>query len=178
MKISINAGHTKSGAGYGASYKGLHESEITRKVSAALIKELKKRGHTVHDSTVDTARTQAAYLKKVCQLVNASRAELFLSIHCNASSGHTGHGVECWTWKGQKHGTAARICASIADLGYTNRGIKDGSGLYVVKHTKPTAILVELFFLDNYNDRALYAEAGAGRIAESPCAPYRTGKPV
>lgn len=167
MKISVNAGHTKTGAGYGATYKGFHESEITRAVVAALIPKLKKRGHTVHSSTVDKADTQAAYLKKVCQLVNASGAELFLSIHCNASATHKGHGVECFTWNGKKHATAAKICAHVAGLGYKNRGIKDGSGLYVIKHTNPTAILVELFFLDNYTDRKLYLEHGADKIAEA-----------
>lgn len=167
MKISINAGHTKSGAGYGATYKGFHESDITRAVVRALVPKLEARGHTVHTSTVDKAATQAAYLKKVCQLVNASGAELFLSIHCNASTSKLGQGVECYTWRGKKHATAAKICANVAKLGTRERGVKDGSGFYVIKHTKPTAILVELFFLDNYTDRKLYLEHGAEGIAEA-----------
>lgn len=57
MKISINAGHTASGAGYGAVYKGFRESEINRAVVAALIPKLKKLGHTIHNSTVDKATT-------------------------------------------------------------------------------------------------------------------------
>ncbi len=165
IKISVNAGHTKQGAGYGATYKGFHESDITRAVVKALIPKLKARGHTVHNSTVDKAPTQGAYLRKVCQLVNESGAELFLSVHCNASSSHLGQGVECWTWQGKKNATAAKIGAHVAGLGFKNRGIKDGSGFYVVKHTKPTAILVELFFLDNYTDRKLYLEHGAEKLA-------------
>lgn len=167
MKISVNAGHTKQGAGSGASYKGFHESDITRAVVSALIPKLKAKGHTVHNSTVDSAATQNAYLRKVCELVNASGAELFISVHCNASSSHLGQGVECWTWRGKKNATAAKICAHVAGLGYKNRGIKDGSGFYVIKHTKPTAILVELFFLDNYNDRKLYLQHGAEKLAEA-----------
>lgn len=167
MKISVNAGHTKEGAGYGASYKGFHESHITRAVVKALIPKLKERGHTVHSSTVDKAVTQSAYLKKTCQLVNDSGADLFLSVHCNASSSHLGQGVECWTWQGKKNATAAKICAHLAGLGFKNRGIKDGSGFYVIKRTKPTAILIELFFLDNYTDRKLYLEHGAEKIAEA-----------
>lgn len=167
MKISINAGHTKKGAGYGAEYKGFRESEITRAVVSALIPKLKKKGHTVHSSTVDSATSQSAYLRKVCQLANGSGADIFLSIHCNASTTHQGHGVECWTWKGKNVAQAAKICGHMADLGFKNRGIKDGRGLYVVKHTTATAILVELFFLDNYTDRALYIENGADRIAEA-----------
>lgn len=167
MKISINAGHTKIGAGYGASYKGFHESELTRAVAKALKAKLRKKGHTVHDSTVDTASTQSAYLRKVCDLVNGSGAELFISLHCNASVTHLGKGVECYTWKGKKNATASKICANMAKLGLKNRGVKDGSKLYVIKHTKPTAILVELFFLDNYTDRKVYLEQGAEQIAEA-----------
>ena len=167
MKITVNAGHTAKGAGYGAVYKGFNESEITRKVVKALIPKLKKRGHVVHNSTVDSAASQNAYLKKVCQLVNDSGAELFISVHCNASGTHLGRGVECYTWNGKKHATATKICANVAKLGTKNRGVKKGNQLYVIKHTEPTAILVELFFLDHYNDRKMYLDHGAEELAEA-----------
>jgi N-acetylmuramoyl-L-alanine amidase len=167
MKITVNAGHTAKGAGYGAAYKGFNESEITRAVVKALIPKLKKRGHVVHNSTVDEAASQNAYLKKVCQLVNDSGAELFISVHCNASASKLGRGVECFTWYGVKHTIATKICANVAKLGTKNRGVKDGSGLYVIKHTKPKAILVELFFLDQYNDRKMYLDHGAEELAEA-----------
>ncbi len=167
MRISINAGHTKAGAGSGAEYKGFNEGDITRAVAKALTAKLRKRGHTVHNSTVDSATSQNAYLKKVCNLANQSGAELVISLHCNASAAHTGHGVECWTWKGRKVPVAVQICKSLASLGFKNRGIKDGSGFYVVKHTKATAVLVELFFLDNETDRALYKKHGVDNIAEA-----------
>ena len=165
IKISINAGHTATGAGYGAVYKGFRESEINRDVVAALIPKLQKLGHTVHNSTVDKASTNKAYLSQAVKSSNNSGAELFLSIHCNASTAHTGYGVECWTYKGTQHTTAKRICANMAKLGFRNRGIKDGRNLYVVKNTYAKAILIELFFLDNYTDRKRYLELGADKIA-------------
>ena len=48
-----------------------------------------------------------------------------------------------------------------------NRGIKDGRNLYVLRNTTAKAILVELFFLDNYTDRKRYLELGADKISES-----------
>ena len=165
IKISINAGHTASGAGYGAVYKGFRESEINRAVVKALIPKLQKLGHTIHNSTVDKASTNKAYLSQVVKSSNNSGAELFLSIHCNASTAHTGHGVECWTYKGAQHTEARRICANLSSLGFKNRGIKDGRNLYVVKNTTAKAILVEMFFLDIYRDRKLYLELGADKIA-------------
>jgi N-acetylmuramoyl-L-alanine amidase len=167
IKISINAGHTKAGAGYGAVYKGFRESEINRAVVSALIPKLQKLGHTVHNSTVDKASTNKAYLSQAVKSSNNSGAELFLSIHCNASTAHTGYGVECWTYKGTQHTAAKRICANMAKLGFRNRGIKDGRNLYVVKNTTAKAILIELFFLDNYTDRKLYLELGADKIAQA-----------
>lgn len=167
IKISINAGHTKAGAGYGAVYKGFRESEINRAVVCALIPRLLKLGHTVHNSTVDKAETSQAYLREAVKSANKSDAELFISIHCNASSAHTGHGVECWTYKGAQHAIAKRICANMAKLGFRNRGIKDGRNLYVVRNTDAKAILIELFFLDNYTDRKRYLELGADKIAQA-----------
>jgi N-acetylmuramoyl-L-alanine amidase len=104
-------------------------------------------------------------LKQVVKASNNSGAELFLSIHCNASAAHTGYGVECWNYKGNKHEAAKRICTNLSSLGFRNRGIKDGRNLYVVKNTTAKAILIELFFLDNYTDRKLYLELGADKIA-------------
>lgn len=167
MHICVSAGHTRSGAGSGAAYKGWHEGEIVRDVTRALIPKLKAKGHKVTDATVERASTQNAYLKSVCQLANTCEADLFLNIHCNASVTHLGKGSEAFTWKGRKVKQAVRICDALADLGFKNRGVKDGSKLYVVKHTRATAVLVELFFLDNATDRALYEKLGPAKIAEA-----------
>ncbi len=136
-------------------------------MACALIPRLLKLGHTVHNSTVDKAETSQAYLREAVKSANKSDAELFISIHCNASSAHTGHGVECWTYKGAQHAIAKRICANMAKLGFRNRGIKDGRNLYVVRNTDAKAILIELFFLDNYTDRKRYLELGADKIAQA-----------
>lgn len=71
----------------------------------------------------------------------------------------------CAIYKGNKHEVAKRVCANLSRPGYRNRGINDGRNLYVVKNTTAKAILIELFFLDNYTDRKLYLEHGADKIA-------------
>ena len=45
--------------------EGFRESEINRAVVTALIPKLKKLGHTVHDSTVDTAATNNTFHNKI-----------------------------------------------------------------------------------------------------------------
>ena len=161
MKIIVNSGHTLKGAGSGAiGY--LNESEETRKITKSLISQLKKKGYTVVEATVDKASSQSEYLKKVVKIANSSKGELFLSIHLNAGGGR---GVEAYTWKGEKLGEAVKICSRLHDLGFKNRGVKDGSGFYVIKKTTMKAILVEVCFLDNSSDVRLYESLGSEKIA-------------
>lgn len=167
MKININMGHTKHGAGSGAISGKFNESEIVRLVGAELMRLLKLKGHTVTNSTVDNAPTQNAYLQEVVRKVNIAEPDLFLSIHCNASTNHTGHGVEVFTYKGRKLDKAVHICYELSRLGFKNRGIKDGSNLYVIRNTTAPAILIELFFLDNATDQAIYTKNGYMGIAKA-----------
>lgn len=167
MRISINCGHTVKGPGYGAVSGGFKESQITRAVGNELIRLLKAKGHTVHNSTVNYASSQNAYLKRVVELANGKDLDLFVSLHCNASAKHTGNGVEVHTFKGRRLGPAVNICGALEDLGFRNRGIKNGSGLYVVKNTDAPALLVEMFFLDNGNDREIYRKVGCTGVARA-----------
>lgn len=168
MRISLNAGHTEKGEkGAGAYYKGWYEGDITRAVAKELTKLLQAKGHRVYSSTIDKATSQNSYLKQVCNLTNKLNIDLFISLHTNASTSHNGKGCEVFTYKGKKHKEAVNICANMQELGFNNRGVKDGSNLYVIKHTKPKALLVELFFIDNEIDRTIYNTAGAKKIAEA-----------
>jgi N-acetylmuramoyl-L-alanine amidase len=56
---------------------------------------------------------------------------------------------------------------ALVGLGFKDRGVKDGSHLFVLKYTTAPAILIELFFVDSAADVALYAKLGARTIAEA-----------
>lgn len=160
MIIGVNCGHTIEGAGSGAI--GLFkESEHTRLVGNVLMKKLKEAGVKVINCTVDRAISQEAYLQKVVQIVNQSCVELFISIHFNASDGHRAQGVEVYTYKGRKYADALAICSHIEKLGFLNRGVKDGSGLYVIRKTEARAILIEVCFCDNDKDVEIYHRIGS-----------------
>ena len=163
MKIGINCGHTKIGAGCGA--KGyISESVETRNVGYELMKLLKAAGHTVVDCTVDSAATQAAYLSNAVKIANAQTLDYFVSIHFNAGGGK---GAEVFTYKGEKMPEAVKICENLKGLGFTNRGIKDGSGLYVINSTKAKAMLIEVCFVDTKSDVDLYYMLGVDEIAKA-----------
>lgn len=158
MRIVVNAGHTKQGKGTGAS-KYLNESRETRKIAYELMKLLASTNHQVIPAVYDVSNNN---LKEAVTLSNNKAADLFVSIHLNAGGGE---GVEVYTWKGEKVKQAVSICNNIAKLGFKNRGVKNGSNLYVIKKTKAPALLVECCFVDSKTDTARYnAEAIAKAI--------------
>jgi len=149
MKIVINCGHTKYGKGTGAvSY--LEESIETRRIGYTLMSLLSNSEHEIIPAVFDKSSNN---LKDAVNVANKNKADLFISIHLNAGGGK---GVECYTWKGEKTDLSVKICEKIAKLGYKNRGVKDGSHLYVIKKTKCPSILVECCFVDSITDYRRY----------------------
>lgn len=163
MKICLNAGHTVSGAGYGAVGL-LKESEETRKVVSAVKRYLEMKGHTVIIDNVDRVKTQSMYLYQVAKKANYSDAELFVSIHFNSGGGR---GCEAYTWRGKHIASADGVCEELHKIGFKNRGVKDGSGLYVIGATKMNALLVEVCFVDSRTDVELYKKHGVNVIAQA-----------
>ena len=162
MKFGINCGHTKIGAGSGA-VGIINESVETRNVGYALINMLKNAGHTVVDCTIDKASTQSAYLTQAVNLANRQDLDYFISIHFNAGGGK---GVEVYTYEGRQFTDALEVCQNISSLGFKNRGVKSGSGLYVIKKTKAKSMLIECCFVDT-EDANLYLQLGANKFAEA-----------
>lgn len=160
MIIGINCGHTICGGGGGANGV-IMEAIHTRLIGYSLMKNLRDAGFSVIDCTIDEAETQQQYLQKVVALANTKDLDLFISIHFNASKRHTGQGVEVYTYGGQKHSEAVSVCENIARLGFVNRGIKDGSSLYIIRKTKAKSMLIEVCFCDNQQDVGIYNRIGA-----------------
>lgn len=168
MIVGINCGHTISGAGYGA-VGFVKESEHTRLVGQMLMDMLRETGVTVIDCTIDQAGSQNEYLAEAVKLANRQDLDWFISIHFNASSAHTGHGTEVYTYEGCQYQAALDVCAKMSDLGFVNRGVKAGTGLYVIRKTKAKAMLIEVCFCDNQHDVELYKATGVQKIAEAIC---------
>lgn len=160
MRIVINAGHTKTGKGTGASGY-LNESAETRKIAYELMKLLADSKHEVIPAVYDRS---ANNLKEAVDLANNENADLFISLHLNAGGGQ---GCEAFTWRGQQVPQAVKACSFLKNLGFKNRGVKDGSSLYVIKNTKCTAILLEICFVDNKADADLFKRVGYSNIAKA-----------
>lgn len=154
MKIGIDCGHTLSGADYGAV--GIKaESNLTREVGARVISKLDALGHTVIKCYKDTCSSLQDSLNYRTNTANNNDVDLYVSIHFNCFNS-SAYGTEVFTYGGRELQQARAVLNNICLLGYTNRGLKDGSNLYVLKHTKAKAMLIECCFCDNSGDMNRY----------------------
>ena len=162
MKIGVNDGHTLSGAGTGA-VGVIKEGEHTRLVGEEVRRLLKEKGIAVFNCTVDYAETTNESLSLVVQQANREDLDWFISIHFNAGGGK---GVEVYTYEGRQYKDAIDVCNNIAALGFNNRGVKAGTGLYVIRKTIAKSMLIEVCFVDT-EDANKYLEVGYKAIAKA-----------
>ncbi len=164
MIVGINCGHTVSGTVGSGAVGYLNESDETRNVGYKVMEILRARGVTVVDCTDDRSATVQENLSKIVAMANAQPLDLFVSIHFNSGGGK---GCEVYTYGGQKLEQATAVCENLAERGFVNRGIKDGSNLYVVRRSDSPAMLIEVCFVDTKSDADLYNSLGAAAIAEA-----------
>lgn len=164
-KLAIAGGHSKLAPG-ASGY--INEYTEDRKVTKALIAELKKRGHTCVDCSNEKS-TQNAELAEEVYKANKSKAKLFCANHFNAFTSTTGkRGVEVWYYSGDALGKkiATKMSKDLANLfGLPNRGAKATTSLYVLANTNMTAILPEICFCDAKGDADAYKRVTTAKIA-------------
>ncbi|AUN11554.1 N-acetylmuramoyl-L-alanine amidase [Clostridium botulinum] len=165
MKIGIDCGHTLSGNDYGAV--GIKaESNLTREVGTKVISKLQALGHTAIKCYKDSCSSLNDSLSYRTNTSNNNNVDLYVSIHFNCYNG-SAYGTEVFTYGGKELLEAKAVLNNICSLGYTNRGIKNGSNLYVIRNTKAKAMLIECCFCDNARDMSRYnAENMANAIVK------------
>ena len=163
-KYNIHAGHNYHVPGANGF---LSETKEARNVKNKVIAMLRAEGHTVYDCTDEDGKTQSQNLANIVKKCNSHAVDLDVSIHFNAFNKQA-HGTETLQYSSKTNAVSARVCKKISALGYTNRGVKDGSHLYVVRKTNSKAILIECCFCDNQGDAARYnVDKMAKAIAEA-----------
>ena len=155
MKIAVDIGHNIPN-NLGAKSIG-DENVMVSEVGERLAVRLRMSGYDVLMAAPVRASSVSDSLVQRVSKANGGRADLFVSIHMNAGGGS---GTEVWIGSEKGRYIGDKVASSIAGLGFRNRGVKlqgkDGKGLYVLKHTRMTAILVEGCFVDSKSDMELY----------------------
>ena len=151
QKICIDPGH--GGSDPGAVGYGLEEEDVNLDVALRLKDLLIADGATVvMTRTTDTDVS----LQARCDIANNNGCNRFVSIHCNAYNGNA-YGTETYYHSSLSSSSTAANLANkvnpevVSHLGTYNRGVKQAD-YYVLRNTAMPAILVELAFIDNYND--------------------------
>jgi len=162
MEIAIDFGH---GVGQDRGAVGvIAEETIINSVGTLVVNKLNELGHTVIEVRPTSASGVGDSLSQRCQKADNNNVDLYVSLHANAGGGV---GTEVFTYGAKEVLQARAVLNNLVNLGFTNRGIKDGSNLYVVKHPKATAMLIEVCFVDTQSDVDLYNSIGAESIANA-----------
>lgn len=162
MRINIHAGHNPDGMTACGAVGLIRESTEARAVKDRVVAQLTAMGHTVHDCTCNNGTSQQDVLKRIVAACNSHAVDLDVSIHFNAAANPepdgqtTGTEVLVYSNASKAVPWAQQIVDSISALGYRNRGVKERPGLYVLKHTRAPALLVECCFVDDPDDVAIY----------------------
>lgn len=155
--VVIDPGHGVETAGKRSPDGTLREYEFNRDVSNRVSAYLESHGVKTK-LTCTTANgldpSNSVDLKKRVAYANTLKADYFVSIHANAYTDqwNSANGWEIYSYglKGTGYNLAKAIQKqSIPYLGIRDRGIKDGSGFYVIKHTAMPAVLIEHAFYTN-----------------------------
>jgi N-acetylmuramoyl-L-alanine amidase len=162
LNMGVNDGHTENGPGSGAAGK-ISESKVTREVGKEVRALIKQRGHNDINCTIDHASSSINALELIVKQADRQELDWFISIHFNAGGGR---GCEVYTYEGRQYQDALDVCKNISALGFINRGVKNGTGLYVIKKTKAKSMLIEVCFVDTA-DAEQYLKVGAKSIAKA-----------
>lgn len=158
LKICVTVGHSrlKNGAytsADGRQYGGVIEYKYCRDFARLyLVPQLKAKGHDVTLIICPEKQFTDAKEEKNYKLsrINKVDYDLVMEIHLNSYK-PTAHGTEVLYVSSKGKEYAEKIANALGEV-YTNRGAKKRTDLYILNGTKPTAVLLELFFCTNRND--------------------------
>lgn len=152
-RICLDYGH--GGSDPGAVYKDRCEKDDVLRIGLAVSKTLRSHGVLV-DETRTTDKTMS--LKERSDMENKKTYDYFISIHRNAFKPEAAQGVETFTYNNQTakaKSLADKIQRELVAIGFRHRGVKKAN-FHVLRETKAPAVLVEIGFIDNTNDNALF----------------------
>ncbi|HEY4662928.1 MAG TPA: PKD domain-containing protein [Candidatus Humimicrobiaceae bacterium] len=157
IKVFIDAGH--GGKDPGAVANGLNEKDANIAIANRLKAKLEAGGFTV---IMRRAGDQYHSLDEIVNMANGSGADIFISIHNNASVSASANGTETY-WNANGVNGSSQLASLVqsrllSQIGRANRGVKTAD-FRVIKYTRMPAALVECSFVSNPTEAALLKTA-------------------
>lgn len=156
-KILVIVGHSRLKSGVYTSANGyVNEYKYNKALAPKVKKYIEKyTGKKVDvlicpEKVFKTSKEEYSY--KVPR-ANNGQYELIIELHLNAFDKESANGTEVCYYPNSKEGKAtAQAIQDELKKSYTDRGIKARSDLYILRDTKPVAVLIESFFCTNKAD--------------------------
>lgn len=170
--VFIDAGHGDVDSGM-IPLSGMYEKEINLDIALRIGEILKENGVNVaysRTSDVQLSTSNVDDLQSRIDLSVVAKADLFVSIHCNASEYGTRKGFEVYTDPNdvEAFSLSKIIEEKLEEVNYTdNNGIVDATELlHLVIFAEVPTTLVEIGYLDHADDNAfIQTETGRQQIA-------------
>ena len=166
IKIYVDQGHNPRDYNTGAEGNGYYEQDITYEIGKRLYDLLASNPNFTPKLSRPTqstilGTTNSTSLTERVREANAWGADLFLSLHTNASVNPGANGAEALIYSRSSdiaYGVATDVLEELTLVtGLRNRGVIERPGLYVLRRTSMPAVLVEMGFITNPDEAELMA---------------------
>ena len=163
IRVYIDQGHNPVSPNAGAEGNGYREQDLVYRIgilTAELLESDPRFAVRLSRPTEDTqlGTSNAGSLRFRVDDANSWGADVFISLHNNASTDPTVSGQEALVYESGStaYNIAESLLASLSEnTGLRNRGIFIRPGLYVLRRTAMPAVLLELGFITNPSDAEL-----------------------
>ncbi|MFH1454638.1 MAG: N-acetylmuramoyl-L-alanine amidase [Armatimonadota bacterium] len=162
--ICIDPGHGGSDTGAINRSLGIYEKTLNLDISRRLRDILIREGWNVimtrdEDEDVTSAEASAAQeLGARAKIANDMKADIFISVHCNAMYDTSKNGTMNFWYKKIDHDLAVALQkAMVPRMGLADKGVIRAR-FYVLRLTKMPAALIECGFMSNYKEAKLLAD--------------------
>ncbi len=165
IKIYIDQGHNPMNPNAGAEGNGYREQDLVYTIGKLLARRLEEDGRFAVRLSRPYPETNlgvsnADSLRIRVEDAEAFGANLFLSLHTNASENPAASGSEALVYRegSQAYVIAEHLLIALRQAtGLDNRGVFLRPGLYVLRRTSMPAVLMELGYITNRRDANLLA---------------------
>ncbi len=159
--IYLDAGH--GGIDPGAIYKSFEEKDINLQISNLIEEMLVKKGAIVYQtrygdydlSVTNTINRKRSDLSRRVDIINDSKADMYLSIHLNSDLNNSYKGAQVFydDINAENIVIAELFDKVFREKLYSERKLEKVKDLYMSRRIEIPGVLLELGFLSNANDR-------------------------